>query len=306
MPFLVIQGTYRLVGQRSGKPSGFQPDGDSMQFKPNNPQLLDQLTRLDQPYRLTTIGSTQLRFEGIDALELHFQGSHQPRPMADNERDYLTGLLAMNPVNYKPPDDVTVNPPAAHDGTEGYILSRALEVHGRPVAFAYKGTPPAADGTQVTLKPALARQSLNYKSLAAGNSYPLFYDSLFADLRATFTKAAETARKAKQGLWAKDRTTKGITAVDQADLEQHAYVFPKLFRRLTSYLATGATSLDGFLAFLQADKEQVLDLTSGNFTHFDNVVSVKNGKVELTQPPETLVFVSAKTTSKTASPWLSH
>jgi len=306
MPFIVISGTYHLVGDRAGRPSGFQPDGDSMQFKPKNPKLLDRLTRIDQPYRLTTIGSTQLRFEGIDALELHFQGAHQPRPLADSERDYLTGQLKMNPVNYAPPNKITVQPPAVHDGIKGYILARSLEVHGRPVAFAYSGTPPARDGGQLTLKGPLLRQSLNYKSLASGNSYPLFYDTLFADLRDIFITAATRARSNKKGLWSQDLTSKGITAKDEADLETNAVVFPKLFRRLTSYLTTGATHLNGFLPWLQKDKEQVLDLTSGNFTHFDNMLAVANNKVKLTQPPETLVFVSAKTTSTHTSPWLSH
>ena len=113
MPFLVITGTYHLVGQRGGKPSGFQPDGDSMQFKPDNVGLLKRLSQIDQPFRLTAIGSTQLRFEGIDALELHFGGSHQPRPLADDSRTFLTGLLRMNPVGYQPPDELTVQPPVA-------------------------------------------------------------------------------------------------------------------------------------------------------------------------------------------------
>jgi hypothetical protein len=64
-----------------------------MQFRPDRPRLLDLLDRVDKPYRLTSICSTQLRFEGIDALELHFEGHHQPRALADESRDYLTGLL---------------------------------------------------------------------------------------------------------------------------------------------------------------------------------------------------------------------
>lgn len=306
MPFLVITGTYHLCGERNGKPTGFQPDGDSFQFEPDDPELLKQLDQVGQPFRLTSIGSTQLRFEGIDALELHFGGSHQPRPLADDERDYLTGLLAMNPVAYKPPDEVTVQAPAARDGTKGFILTRSLEAHGRPVSFAYAGAPPAPNGSEVTLKPTLLRKSLNYRSLASGHSYPLFYDTLFADLRAVFTKAAVAARTAKKGLWKSDRTTRGTSAKDQADLEEHAVVFPKLFRRLTSYLATGG-ALDGFLPWLKHDEEQVLDLRTGNFTHFDNVVRVTAaGKVKLAQPPETLVFVSAKAPSAAVAPWLRH
>ena len=69
----------------------------------------------------------------------------------------------------------------AHDGTRGYILSRALEAHGRPVAFAYVGDPTAGDGEELTLRAPLLRKSLNYQSLASGNSYPLFYDTLFAN-----------------------------------------------------------------------------------------------------------------------------
>lgn len=74
MPFLVIKGSLHLVGRTAaGAESGFQPDGDSMQSKPDNPSLLDKLERVDKPHRLISIGSTQLRFEGIDALELHFE-----------------------------------------------------------------------------------------------------------------------------------------------------------------------------------------------------------------------------------------
>jgi hypothetical protein len=116
MPFILIQGTFHLVGQtQAGNPAGFEPDGDSIQFKPANPQLLDRLTQLARPYRLTSIGSTQLRFEGTDALELHLGSTHQPRPLADQAREFLTGELHLNPVAYRPPRNLQVNPPVARD-----------------------------------------------------------------------------------------------------------------------------------------------------------------------------------------------
>jgi endonuclease YncB( thermonuclease family) len=227
---LVIRGSFHLVGKTpQGNPSGFQPDGDSIQFKPDKPRLLDELDRVDKSYRLTSIGSTQLRFEGIDALELHFEGHHQPRPLADDSRDYLTGLLGMNPVPYRAPDHITVKPPVPHDGTRGYILSRALEAHGRPVSFAFTGDPPASDGEKLTLRSALLRKSLNYKSIASGNSYPLFYDTLFASLRATLVQAAEAARSAKLGLWKDDRSTTGLAVANETQLEARGVTFPKLF-----------------------------------------------------------------------------
>jgi endonuclease YncB( thermonuclease family) len=305
MPFVTIKGSIHLCGQSAkGNPTGFQPDGDSTQFKPDDASLLDRLERTADAYRLTSIGSTQLRFEGIDALELHFEGHHQPRPLADNSRDYLTGLLEMNPVPYKPPQNVTVKPPVAHDGTRGYILSRALEAHGRPVSFAFAGDPTGKDGGSVTLRAALLRKSLNYKSLASGNSYPLYYDTLFAALRSTFTSAAERARAARKGLWKDDLSTKGLGVSGGADLDADGVVFPKLCRRLTSYFDGGGSDLASFLPWLAKTKEQVLDLTTGNFTHLDNVLVVKSGKISLTREPEQLVFVSAKTTNTTIAPWM--
>ena len=214
MPFVTIKGSFHLCGQSAaGNPTGFQPDGDSMQFKPDEPQLLDRLERTADAYRLTSIGSTQLRFEGIDALELHFEGHHQPRPLADDSRDYLTGLLGMNPVAYKAPQNVTVKPPVAHDGTRGYILSRALEAHGRPVSFAFAGDPAGNDGDTRDAAGAAASQEPELQ-VAREPATPTrsIYDTLFAALRSTFTSAAESARAAKKGLWKDDLSTKGLAA----------------------------------------------------------------------------------------------
>ena len=306
MPFLVIQGTFHLLNQTpTGKPTGFEPDGDSIQFKPDDPGLLKQLTQLSQPFRLTKIGSVQLRLEGIDALELHYAPtgggptSHQPRPLADSARAFLTKTLRLDPVRYVPPKNLRVQPPAAHDGASGYILSRSLEVHGRPVSFVFSGEPPAKDGQEIRLTTALLKKSLNYKSVQNGFAYPLFYDSLFRDLRETLAEAAQQARKNKRGLWAKDGSLTGVKASNQADLESKSVMFPKLFRRLTDYFAEGNRGLGNFLAFLEAKREQVQDLdpTSPNFTnftHLDNLVAVRGNKVALKQLPYTLVFVSEK------------
>jgi hypothetical protein len=139
------------TGRRPESKRGFEQDGDSIHFKPKKRTLLDRLERVGSPYRLTNIGSTQLRFEGIDALELHFRPdngpeSHQQRPLADESRNYLTGRFHLNPVPYVQPRGIRVDPPMQRDATPGYILSRALEAHGRPVAFASPEThrPPTA------------------------------------------------------------------------------------------------------------------------------------------------------------------
>jgi hypothetical protein len=301
MPFTLIEGTFHLTNRTAtGAQTGFEPDGDSIQFKPNNPALLDRLTRLQLRYRLTAIGSVQLRIEGIDALELHYKPthggpySHQPRPLADEARDFLTGFLSLNPVIYAPPKNVRVQPPAPHDGTPGFILSRSLEVHGRPVSFVFAGKSPAPDGTLIDLTVPVVKKSYNYQAVLKGYAYPLFYDTLFGDLRESLAGAAGTARSKKRGVWQVDRSTKGLSVTDQAGLEANGFVFPKLYRRLTDFLAETTGNLADFEAWLKSKSEQVLDLERMNFTHFDNLVSVKGKTIKLTRTPEHLVFVSEK------------
>ena len=164
MPYKLIKGTFHLTGKsKTGKDTSYQPDGDSMHFKPTNPAHLDDLQRVGRPYRLTRIGSLNLRFEGIDATEIHFGGSRQPSPLAEDSRDYLTEKIGMNPVTYKP-DGYRVKPPA-NDGQKGFILSKQLDFHGRPVSFFFIGTTPLADGSWQYVKTSLLKRS--YSSMAS-------------------------------------------------------------------------------------------------------------------------------------------
>lgn len=302
MPFILIKGTFHLVNRApGGKEVGFEPDGDSIHFKPANPSLLDRLTKIQRPYRLSTISSVQLRFEGIDALELHYRpekggrNSHQPRPLADEARDYLTGKLGLNPVPYQLPHNIRVKPPVAKDATLGFILSRTLEVTGRPVSFVFTDNPPGEDGEEVYLRVPLLKRSINYKLVQSGNAYPLFYEGLFVDLRDALLVATRQARAKGRGLWSRDRSKTGLRVIQQSDLESKGVIFPKLFRRLTDYLAEGNTGLADFKEWLaEKQEEQVLDLRTNNFTHFDEFVHVQNNKVRLTRLPEELVFISKK------------
>ena len=72
MAYRLIEGEVRLF-YRSTRLVGSRPDGDSAWFKPNNPNLLLDVGQRDA--ELNKGGFAQLRFEGIDALELHFPGS---------------------------------------------------------------------------------------------------------------------------------------------------------------------------------------------------------------------------------------
>jgi hypothetical protein len=89
-----------------------------------------------------------------------------------------------------------------------------------------------------------------------------------------------------------------------AALDARGVVSPRVYRRLTGYFDGGGSDLANFLPWLAKTREQVLDLTTGNFMHLDNVLVVKSGKISMTREPEQLVFVSAKTTNTTIAPWM--
>jgi hypothetical protein len=90
----------------------------------------------------------------------------------------------------------------------------------------------------------------------------------------------------------------------QTDLEQSGVIFPKLFRRLTEYLRPQGRDLSGFLPWLEITREQVLELPTRNFTHFEDLLDVYANTIKLRPRPEELVFVSAKSASTAAAPWL--
>jgi len=127
--------------------------------------------------------------------------------------------------------------------------------------------------------------------MATGLAYPTFYLNLFPDLRGDLAKQAEQSRP-KTGLWALDRTQKGVEVGSLATLTDDAVVLPKLFRRLVDYLTLNDDDPDlaGFPAYLAQRDDRVFILSTGHYTGFDYVVEVKKQVVRLTTAPEDLVF----------------
>jgi endonuclease YncB( thermonuclease family) len=290
MPFVLIRGTFHVVGRRDGRPRGFQPDGNSIQFKPDNVALLDRLRRRGRPHMLNSIDSVNLRFEGVDAPELHHEGARQPAPFAEDARDFVTGELGMNPISYEK-DGITVKPPAK-DSQRGYVLARELDSHGRPVSWVFLGEPTEADGQKVYLDVPRVQRSLNYKLVAEGKAFPLFYDSLFHELRQALTHGAEKALRQKCGVWQRD-VLQQVTLISRHDAETANILYPKLFRRVADYLKDNLGVTD-FVPWMDhaGENDLVWTLPEWNRTHFDNVLEIKFNAMRLTKLPMQLVFVS--------------
>ena len=283
MPMLCLAGTFRIVGT--------EPDGDSIRFYPDDPALWVGVPG-PNPVRTNAGGGAQLRLEGIDALETHYspRGStplHQPLEFAHEAGDELLRWLGFRGVE-RDGERVTAATP---DQVEGFILTRGADLYGRCVALAGRGQPPGQSGAQIMVKVSLLRRTANHRLVSTGLAYPTFYLKLFPDLRAELTKQARSARPAT-GLWARDRTEKGVDVATLATLTDQAVILPKLFRRLIDYLDLNDNdpSLDGFSAYLAQRVDPVLILSTGHYTGFDYVVNVVGQVVRLTTPPEDLVF----------------
>lgn len=277
MPFKLIKGSFRVVGA--------SPDGDSIRFHADDPALIRDLPG---PRDTRPRPFAQLRLEGIDSLETHYAGRHQPERWAHAATERLLDFVGITGVEWDARHSTIV---AANDGTRGYILSREREKNRRPVAFLFAGDSAQPDGSDAFLDPAMLRDSFNFAALAEGLAYPTYYQKLFADLRDAMTEQVVAARAAARGLWPDDATNSGVDATDLSVLIDEVALLPKLFRRLSDYMAAEGTAL-GFHEALAAAQEPVLDLATSNFTHFDTFIEQAEGstRIRLTVPPESLVF----------------
>ena len=168
---------------------------------------------------------------------------------------------------------------SAEDGTRGYVLTRAADKFGRPIAFIYPGEPPAPDGSMYHLEPDALRGSFNLHALSQGLAYATYYWGLFHDLRDELTTAVVAARAAGRGIYAEDVTTTGFEVAGMASPDRR---FCHYAQALSSPLGVHSNSTGtaiGFKQALEASREPVLELPDANFTHFDTFVEAATGIV---------------------------
>jgi hypothetical protein len=284
MPMLVIEGTYRVIGAR--------PDGDSVRFYPTQ---RDHWNLVEGPHRVqfNAAGGAQLRLDGIDSLETHYNTEdgevHQPLEQGHAAAEELLTWLGFTSITRNPHETVTAAEP---ESVPGYILTRGADIRGRCVAIAGRGPAPAESGTSINVDVRLLRTTANHHLLLHGTAYPTFYRKLYIDLRDELTAVTAQARAGGLGLWPQDVTTTGAKVQGMDSLTDDLTIMPKLFRRLADYLALGddAPSLAGFKDYLAARDDRLFVLSRGQWTGFDTVVDVIDGTVRLTRPPEDLVF----------------
>lgn len=290
MTLTLIKGNFRVVGA--------SPDGDSVRFYPDDPMAF---SKAGMRVRLNSRGGAQLRLDGIDALETHYQAQnhggrwHQPTELAQAAGEGLLTHLGFTNVTRDDEGTVTAATP---DQTSGHILTRFADKYGRPVAFVFPGqrSGRTTDGGQVRLDPKGLLTSANFVLLEAGLVYPTFYSKLYVDLRQAMSEAAVAAREAGKGVWEHDVTTSGFRLRTRKQLSEDLVILPKLFRRLVDYLGLdeeGGVSLSGFAHYLDTRDDRLFTVPEGHATELATLVQVRRQTVQLDVEPERIVFQEA-------------
>ncbi|MDD4094381.1 MAG: hypothetical protein PHF94_07175 [Methanothrix sp.] len=277
MSFTLIKGTFHVTG--------YSPDGDSVRFRALDSSLWKKLS--GPAVQANARGHAQLRIEAVDALETHYMGFSQPLSAARTAGDFLLSFLGIDDVEWDENERTVVK---ARDGTDGYILARSTESNRRPVAFVFAGESDEKDGAEINLNRSILKNSLNYRLLARGLAYPMYYNGLFSDLRSPLSRAVANARSGGLGLWPLDKTNKGFSVSSLKAITEEVAVLPKLFRRIISYMGEGG-KIDGFKEQLQKGCEPLVRISEVHFTRLDAIVEMKGEKVRLSEPPENLIFM---------------
>lgn len=222
--FRVIRGAFVIIGK--------EPDGDSVRFIPDNQQFVRELKNSSR-VKFSSDGSVQLRFEAIDAPELHF--GKEAQPLGAESRDALLKLMGFSNIQYTNAGlQVLASSPAR---VRGAILSTAAEANGRPISYVLLDRDAAnlKDGSSIGVDENILRRTLNDRMLENGLAYLTVYNTTPESHRAFLRGVSATARQAKKGVWAVDKTSDFTLDNQDSVGVRGQLILPKLFRRATSY-----------------------------------------------------------------------
>ena len=261
--YLVIKGKFVIVGK--------EPDGDSVRFIADQPNLYDELHR-NYRIKLSRDKSVQLRFEGIDAPEVHYGKNAQI--LGEEARDRLLALMGFENIEFSG-DQVKAADP---DSVSGAILSKATDANGRPVSYVVleEDANLLEDEDWIRVDSALLKKTLNFQLLSEGAAYYTVYTSTPYIHRRLLGEAAQTARTDNRGVWAED-TTNEFVLVDKKSIVAPSgqLILPKLFRRSIDYLKAVESGFRGNL------KDWLISSSEGSRNDNDRVLIRDSVEVRL-------------------------
>ncbi|MBX9722348.1 MAG: thermonuclease family protein [Candidatus Obscuribacterales bacterium] len=221
------------------------PDGDSGHFRADNPEDWKQLEREATTtaravkVRINKNGTVQLRIEGIDSPELHYQ--HLAQALAKWSRDVFLKMLGVKKVSYDSNDIVTFAEPKR---IKAFIVSAGPDKYGRPISYLFLGRPSQelvdkikANGGYLKDNEVPIRESINNLLLKVGAAYITQYDNSPAEHRAALVEAATEAYEMEAGVYKEDATAQFTLNGQDSIGPEGALIVPKLFRRISNYNA---------------------------------------------------------------------
>jgi endonuclease YncB( thermonuclease family) len=260
MSFLIIKGVFN--------PANGVPDGDSVRFLADDDSLFDQI---EGRVEFKSGGEVQLRYEAIDALE-----KAAIKPFSSDATNQNKELLGG--------DD---------NGQLGYILSSHTDNNGRPVCFVFAGESEEVDGSEIMLETELLLKSVNYQLLAAGFVYPMFYETLYKELRDEMVEAVNNARTKKLGVWQEDMSNKGFIVKPPVNLAKLPPIFPKLWRRLEAFYNRSSNknkTVQQFVEDLSRGSDRLFTIPDQRWIKLSTALEVSGDTLKLKYKPEEMIF----------------
>jgi endonuclease YncB( thermonuclease family) len=275
--------------------AGYQPDGDSVRFIADDPDLYKQLKRNNRIRLSKKDSSVQLRLEGIDAAELHYGNDAQP--MGDTARDWLLKQVGFSHVTYKPGSTTVESGRPAQ--IPAAIYSAASDPNGRPISYLQVGsTHLPKDGTWTNITTAVLDRTINAHALTTGVAYPTFYSSTPVSHVTHLRNLSAQARDDKKGVWEHDRTSLFELTNQDSIGPQGQLILPKLFRRSTDYLKDVGKGFHGNLAdWLKANntgsraEDDTVILSGGSEVPMSSLLEQRNAAVSFTPDLLEIVFL---------------
>lgn len=291
--YTLIKGNY-WIHYPDRPRQGPQPDGDTVTFHPDDPQLVRGLPWFSHVGPgFNARGNIPVRYEGIDALETHFQGAHQQLQFAEEARDLNLRLLGFTNVRFfddlpNVVESVDVNP------MPGYVIANGIESNGRLLGQVYAGTTTEADGTNIFLEAPRLNQSVNSQIVMAGLAYVEPYDTMPITLVQNMREVIATARRGQAGLFpSEDVSLANAARISDLDELQGLVMWPKLFRRLASYFSSGHSGLGQFDSWIRQDpihRDDSLRLPSGEKANMHDAYIINGDTMQLQFNPEDLLI----------------
>ncbi len=225
--YKAISGQFIIVGK--------EPDGDSVRFIADNPELYKELHRSFRISPSRTDNSVQLRFEAIDAPEVHYGTFAQP--MGDWARNAMLDRLGFTQYSFggKSGNLVLSSSP---ESIPGYILTKGVDANGRPICYVL----PETDDFNLSqtrwhfVGRSILQRTLNWFLLEQGYAYYTAYTSTPALHRRLLGKIAGNARAKNLGIWQTDDTQLFVLEDQNSIGPEGNLILPKLFRRCIDYL----------------------------------------------------------------------